>query len=287
MAFGDDGLRGFVYADSGEDGSWSEKKYYHLDMGVQLAYQKGNAAGDVIYASANPVKVSSTISFNEAYKRIKVEDVYPLESEKGRRFDFNASESSMNIADGAADKRAYYERKYRDYVSLGISNVSHSSSGLDVSFSHMCLAKSRVKLDVVDYGKNHEEDKIFELFCGENALRENQPRIYQAVCAALDAGRKNEANVNRLYLIFCPMVIEYRIAAPENGIEACLDLPLQSFVGDEYKAKDVSHVSKNSYVVGAALSFRRIDSGNEDFSEIALWKGDPGKLGYSDRKSVV
>lgn len=279
MAFGDDGLRGFVYADSGEDGSWSEKKYYHLDMGVQLAYQKGNAAGDVIYASANPVKVSSTISFNEAYKRIKVEDVYPLESEKGRRFDFNASESSMNIADGAADKRAYYESKYRDYVSLGISNVSHSSSGLDVSFSHMCLAKSRVKLDVVDYGKNHEEDKIFELFCGENALRENQPRIYQAVCAALDAGRKNEANVNRLYLIFCPMVIEYRIAAPENGIEACLDLPLQSFVGDEYKAKDVSHVSKNSYVVGAALSFRRIDSGNEDFSEIALWKGDPGKLG--------
>ena len=72
-AFGGDGLRGFVYADSGEDGSWSEKKYYHLDMGVQLAYQKGNAAGDVIYASANPVKVSSTISFNETYKRIKVE----------------------------------------------------------------------------------------------------------------------------------------------------------------------------------------------------------------------
>lgn len=290
MASGGDGLRGFVHADSGEDGSWSEKKYYHLDMGVQLAYQRSDAPGDIVYSSANPVRVFSTISFNDAYKRIKVDDVYPLESQKGRQCNLNSDNCSMNIAKNVSDRRAYYNSRFRDYVSLEMSDVTYSNAGLKVNFAYNFLAKSRIGLDVVKYGQNNQDDEIYDLFGGREALKADQPKVYDAVQDALEVGKRGDRDVNRLYLIFCPTVIEYRIQAAENSVEAAIDLPEQSFVCDEYRVRDISAVSRNSYIKEAVLYGRQVDSG-DDFARLVNWHGSSVNLGentggvFVDKKS--
>ncbi len=275
------GSQSTVLAESSEDCLWSEKKYHHLDMGVQLAYKKSDGGmHNLIYGDGRSASVHSIISFNKSYKSIKVEDVYPLESPKGRQLNFNADISSMNIGANAADKKAYYDLKYKDHVSLEMTLPEFISNGLNVSFRYKALPKTKIALDVTEYGAVNEDDEIYSLFNGKDALRENQPKVYEAIEAALAAGRGSPGDADRLYLVFCPMVIEYRIPADETFADAVLDIPQQAFTGDEYEAKDASHVSKNSYIKKAVLRVRRAGSG-EDFEQIAVWHGDPRAPGVN------
>jgi hypothetical protein len=94
----------------------SEQTYYHLDMGVQIAYnQDCHWGSDNIYGTPTPLPVNTTITFNYD---IEVLDTYPLNSSKGSNFDFNGDTSSHNIPNKLGDGASAYNWLYKRYVSL-------------------------------------------------------------------------------------------------------------------------------------------------------------------------
>lgn len=252
----------------------SEEIYYHLDMGVQLAYNKGSHWGNSFYGSVKK-NLTATIKFaNE----IKVINAYPLESGEGGKYDFNGATSSHNIPKRLGhDGEDAYLSYYKDYVSHLIETKSYGGSGKTVTFSYDAELRTPAALEVVQYGKRGNDEEIYRLFDGKSALEKDQPKIAEAVAHALKAGREGTDGGNQLYLIFCPTVIEYKKFVSVKDLDAKLSLPTTAKQGETYTAADVSLIHERLTVDEGVLEKSRSGSGGI-WEQVAIWKGS-GKKG--------
>jgi hypothetical protein len=99
---------------------------------------------------------------------------------------------------------------------------SFSSSGDEIAFSYTAELKSPVLLDIVETGANGTDNTVYQLFGSKSQLEDQYPEIAAAIEIALTAGREGTANGNKLYLIFCPTVIEYKKYVTIGDLEAAL-----------------------------------------------------------------
>ncbi|HYE67241.1 MAG TPA: hypothetical protein VEA58_01440, partial [Anaerovoracaceae bacterium] len=176
----------------------SDEIYYHLDLGVQLAYNPGCDWGsEHIYNSATPISVNTTITFNTD---VEVLDTYPLNSLKGSGFDINEDTSSHNIPTGLGEASWAYNEYYANYVSTSMTEGNCSSSGRNGNFNYTARLSTTFTLEVVEYGKYGNDQEIYRLFGGKSALENEQPEIADAIETALDAGANGTAGTNKLYL---------------------------------------------------------------------------------------
>lgn len=252
----------------------TEETYYHLDMGVQLAYSPGSSWGSGnVYGSASPLPVTTTITFGS---EIEVADVYPLDSAKGRSYDFNGNTSSHNIPSGLGKGDAAYNYYYKDHVSDAMTGGSFSGSGRNVTFSYSAKLSTPEPFEVVSYGKNGNENEIYKLFGGKAALEKDQPKIAEAVAHALKAGADGTAGDNKLYLIFCPTVIAYKKYVTVGDLEARLSLPQSARQGERYAASDASIID-GSLTVDEAILEKHYGDGK--WQHVDTWPGTgaPGK----------
>ncbi len=252
----------------------SDEIYYHLDMGVQIAYNEGCAWGhEHIYNSPTPIQVNTSIKFND---EVQVLDTYPLNSVKGNSYDFNGDTSSHNIPDMLGEPSWAYNEFYSNKVSTSMTEGNCSSIDKIINFDYKANLKTTKTLEVVEYGILGNDQEIYQLFGGKGALERDQPEIAEAIATALDAGRNGTAGTNKLYLIFCPNVIAYKKYVTVGDLEAKLDLPASAKQGEIYTASDKSVVD-SSLTVKEAILERRSDAG--DWEEIAMWTGPgiPGK----------
>lgn len=252
----------------------SEQVYYHLDMGVQIAYNHGCDWGSTnIYGSSTPIDVNTTITFNY---EVEVLDSYPLSSAKGNSFDFNGDGNSHNIPSSLGAGDSAYDIFYKNHVSTFMTEGNCSSNGKRVSFNYTARINTAEPLEVVAYGEDRRDGEIYQLFGGKTALEADQPEIAEAIATALEAGRNGTAGNNKLYLIFCPNVIEYRKYIEVGDLEARLDLPSTAKQGETYSVADASIVD-SSLTVEKALLEKQIGSGI--WEETAVWwgTGTPGK----------
>jgi len=246
----------------------SEESYYHLDMGVQIAYNPGCDWGSGnIYNSSSPISINTTITFNTD---VEVLDSYPLNSSKGSSFDFNGETSSHNIPNELGEGTSAYYWFYKDYVSTTITEGSCSSSGKNVSFKYTARLSTTFPLEVVEYGKYGNHQEIYRLFGGKTALEKDQPEIADAIEIALDAGEKGTAGTNKLYLIFCPNVIVYKKYITVGDLEANLALPSSAKQGESYTAKDNSYIDSSLTVDSAVLEKHY---GDGVWKTAARWNG--------------
>jgi len=251
----------------------SDQTYYHLDMGVQLAYNLGCDWGsEQIYNSSTPLSVHTTITFNSD---VEVLDTYPLNSTKGSSFDFNGEMSSHNIPDELGQASWAYGEFYTNYVSNSMIEGNCNSSGRNVSFNYMARLSTTFPLEVVEYGKYGNDQEIYRLFGGKAALEDDQPEIAEAMETALQAGANGTAGTNKLYLIFCPNVIEYKKYITVGDLEAKLELPSSAKQGESYTASDDSIIDSSLTVEKAVLE-KHYGDGN--WEEVAVWNG-PGLPG--------
>lgn len=254
-----------VYADSIV---LSEQTYYHLDLGIQLAYNSGCDWGNNhIYNSPIPIMVSTTITFNSS---IEVLDTYPLNSAKGNNFEFNGNTSSHNIPKNLGSADSAYSIFYADYVSTSMTEGSCSSSGNYCSFNYTARLNTIEPLEVVSYGEDSNDNLIYQLFGGKSALEDDQPEIADAIATALEAGANGTAGSNKLYLIFCPNVIEYKKYIVVGDLEARLDLPSSAKQGENYTASDTSIVA-DSLTVDTAILEKH--DGDGIWEEVTIWDG--------------
>lgn len=229
----------------------SEQAYYHLDMGVQIAYNSGCDWGsDNIYGNSTPLSVNTTITFNSD---VEVLDTYPLNSSKGGSFDFSGETSSHNIPRGLGAGDSAYDIYYANYVSTLMTEGSCNSSGRKVSFGYTARLSTPVPLEVVELGEDDRGSEIYRLFGGKSALEADQPEIAEAIDTALTAGRNGTAGTNKLYLVFCPNVIKYRKYITVGDLEAKLALPSSAKQGESYTASDASIVDGGLTVDSAVL----------------------------------
>lgn len=251
----------------------SEEVYYHLDMGVQIAYNSGCDWGsDNIYGSSTPLPVHTTISF---IGDIEVIDTYPLNSIKGSRFNFNGQTSSHNIPRGLGEASWAYNEYYSNYISTSMTEGSCSSSGKSVTFNYTVRLSTPITLEVVKYGEDGRGSEIYRLFGGKSALQKDQPEIAEAIETALEAGANGTAGTNKLYLIFCPNVIEYKKYITVGDLEAKLNLPSSAKQGETYPASDISLID-SSLTVEKAVVDKSIDGGA--WQNVTTWPGT-GKAG--------
>ena len=250
--------------------------WHHLDMGVQLAYFDGTRWEEGYgYGSHTRPGIQTDLSFP---REIQVIDVYPLESSKGReRFDFGGSRISHNLPSGLGRPEDAYLTYYQKYGSSGLTVTDFESQGTQISFSYAALLDTPIELEVYTYGQYNNQEYIYSLFGGENRLRQEQPRIHQAVKDALEAGAAGLRGDQKLYLIFCPNVIEYQVYGEPEELRAELDLPASAARGEEYLVRDASVIGDGTAVDQALLERRGPDAGS-DWEEVARWPGKgPGK----------
>jgi hypothetical protein len=258
----------------------SEETYYHLDMGVQIAYNSGCSWGaEHIYGDAEPIAVNTTITFNSDIKAV---DVYPLSSAKGGSYDFNGETSSHNIPAGLGEAAWAYNEFFTDRASLSMTEGSCSSSGKNISFTYTAKLKSTRALEVVEYGILGNDQEIYQLFGGKAALEADQPEIAEAIETALKAGREGTAGTNKLYLVFCPNVIAYKKYITVGDLEAKLDLPKTVKQGEIYAASDASSIDGGLTVEQAVLQKHY---GDGDWETVAEWNG-PGLPGSNTKGSA-
>lgn len=258
----------------------SEEIYYHLDMGVQIAYNSGCDWGsNYIYGSSTPLSVNTTITFNND---VEVLDVYPLNSAKGNSFDFRGETCSHNVPRGLGEASWAYEYFYQSYTSILMTEGNHHSNGKRVSFTYTAQLYTAEPLEVVSYGKNGNDQEIYRLFGGKSALEADQPEIAEAIDTALTAGRNGTAGTNKLYLIFCPNVIEYRKYITVGDLEAKLALPSSAKQGESYTASDASIVDSSLTVERAVLEKHY---GDGIWDTVAEWNGT-GSSGTNTGGSV-
>jgi hypothetical protein len=263
-------------AASGGEKTLLPEVWYHLDMGVQLAYFDGIRWEEgYAYGSHTRPGIQTHLSFP---REIQVTDVYPLESSKGReRFDFGGSRISHNLPSGLGRPEDAYLTYYQKYGSSGLTVADFKSQGTQISFSYDALLDTPIGLDVYDYGEAENPDYVYRLFGGENRLRQEQPRIHQAVKDALDAGEAGLRGDQKLYLIFCPNVIEYQVYGEPEELRAELELPASADRGEEYLVRDASVIGDGTAVDQALLERRRPETGS-DWEEVARWPGKgPGE----------
>lgn len=254
----------------------SEETYYHLDMGVQLAYNVGSYWGNNPYGSMKK-NLSATIKFGN---ELKIVNVYPLESDKGENYDFNGSTSSHNIPKVlGSDGRGAYFYYYKKYVSNGMDTKGYSGSGKTATFTYDAELHTPEPLEVVQYGKRDNDEEIYRLFGGKSALEKDQPKIAEAVAHALKAGREGTDGGNKLYLIFCPTVIEYKKMVTVSDLAAKLSLPATAKQGQTYTAADVSLIHESLAVDEAMLEKSRSRSGGT-WEQVVVWQGS-GKKGVN------
>lgn len=250
----------------------SEQTYYHLDMGVQLAYNPGSSWGTNYYGTTLN-NLTATIRF---ISDVEVIDAYPLESSKGSSFDFNGSTSSHNIPSTLGRGDSAYIAYYQRHVSSFMMEGDCSSSGKNVTFSYDAKLSTSTPLEVVEYGVYGNDDEIWRLFGGKTNLQNNQPLIADAIAYALKAGREGTAGSNKLYLIFCPTVIVYKKYITVGDLEAQLSLPTSAKQGANYIAADASLID-SSLTVDEAVLEKHYGDGN--WETVTTWDGTgaPGK----------
>lgn len=251
----------------------SEEVYHHLDMGVQLAYGPGSFWGKSnIYGSTTPLSVHTDIIFNN---EIEVIDTYPLRSSKGSNFDFNANTSSHNIPKSLGSGNSAYQEYYEEYTSTSMTEGSCNSSEKTVFFSYTAILNTPSPLEVVSYGRNGADNAIYQLFGGKATLEREQPSIADAIAVALKAGREGTAGNNKLYLIFCPNVIEYKKYITIGDLEANLSLPSKAKQNESYIAADASSIDGSLTVATAILEKHY---GDGAWQPVATWPGrGPGE----------
>jgi|GEM_PF-2724655 len=263
-------------AASGGEKTLLPEVWHHLDMGVQLAYFDGTRWEEgYAYGSHTRPGIQTDLSFP---REIQVADVYPLESSKGRdRFDFGGSRISHNLPAALGSPEMAYQIYYQKYGSTDLTVKSFESLGNQVSFSYDALLNTPIGLDVYDYGEAENPDYVYRLFGGENRLRQEQPRIYQAVKDSLEAGAAGLRGDQKLYLVFCPNVIEYQVYGEPEEFRADLDLPASAAQGEEYLVRDASVIGDGT-ALGQALLERRGPVAGSDWEEVARWPGKgPGE----------
>lgn len=266
-----------AYAD---DMILSDEIYYHLDMGVQIAYNEGCFWGsEHIYNSSTPIPVNTTITFNYD---VEVIDTYPLNSSKGDSFDFNGETSSHNIPQELGDGTSAYNWLYKDYISSSMTEGSCDSSNSKVIFSYTAKLNTVEPLEVVSYGRDGKDNAVYQLFGGKAALEADQPEIAEAIKTALEAGRNGTAGTNKLYLIFCPNVIAYKKYITVGDLEAKLDLPRSAKQGETYTASDASHIDSSLTVENAVLEKQ---GSTGAWERVATWEG-PGIPGRNTNGSA-
>lgn len=252
----------------------SEQTYYHLDMGIQLAYNPGCGWGsDNIYGNTAPLSVNTKITFNND---VEVLDTYPLNSSKGSSFDFNGETSSHNIPDELGEASWAYEYYYNDFVSTFMTEGTCSSNGKNISFNYTAKLNTTSTFEVVQCGVLEQNEEIYRLFGGKSALENDQPEIADAIETALNAGANGTAGTNKLYLIFCPNVIEYKKYIAIGDLEARLELPSSAKQGESYMASDASIIDGSLTVENAVLEKHY---GDRNWEEVAVWDGSgvPGQ----------
>ncbi len=258
----------------------SEEIYYHLDMGVQIAYNPGCDWGsDNIYGSPTQLLVNTTITFNSD---IEVIDICPLNSTKGNSFDFDGDTSSHNIPTQLGDGISAYNWFYKNHVSSFMTEGNCSSNGKNVSFDYTARLSTSVPLDVVEFGALDQDEEIYKLFGGKTALQNDQPEIAEAIATALAAGFNGTAGTNKLYLVFCPNVIEYKKYITLGDLEAKLELPSSAKQGESYSASDISVVDDSLTVEDAVLEKHY---GDGVWEEVVTWDGT-GSSGENTDGSV-
>jgi len=253
----------------------SEETYYHLDMGIQITYA-GDEWEDRGYDYGETLNnLSATIGFPT---NIEVLDAYPLKSGKGSTFDFDGAYSSTNIpyalkSESGSAANAY-NRFYEDYTSTSMTATgTPSGSGNKATFSYNVYLNTSETLDVVYYGKERMDNEIWKLFGGKDNV--SNPLVKSAIENALLQGLNNTANGNKLYLVFCPTVIEYKKYITVGDLEAQLNLPSSAKQDENYTVSDESIVDI-SLTVDTAVLEKHYGDGNWEL--VDTWYGTtPGQ----------
>ncbi|MBN7773429.1 hypothetical protein [Clostridium aminobutyricum] len=241
----------------------SDKTYYHLDMGVQLAYMGSDWASRG-YNYGETITPNPTVSFNNDVEAI---DTYPLSSSKGSIFDFDGSTSSTNIPSSLKNQAGNYQMAYNnfysDYVTTSMSaKGSPSTNGKQISFSYSARLNTTEKLDVVNYGAKGWDEQIWQLFGGKNNVSDSN--IKSAIENALEQGFNGTAGDNRLYLIFCPTVIEYKKYIEIADLQANLGLPTSAKSGEKFNVFDDSYVDSSLTLDNAIIEHKNKETNSWD-----------------------
>lgn len=254
----------------------STETYHHLDMGVQLVYFNGTVWEEGYEYGGNDQRdIQTSIHFSQD---ILVKEVYPLESSKGAsRYDFDRSTSSHNIPPSLGGSREAYESYYKDYVSTGLRVSSFGGSGREARFDYAATLNSPFPLEVFEYGEMGRGAYIYSLFGGEAKLKSQQPEIHASVKDALQLGAAGAAGNKKLYLVFCPNVVEYQKYVPIAEVMADLSLPSTAKQGETYQVEDISLIDDALLVESAVLEKRR-ESSQGEWIPVATWPGTlPGE----------
>src|SRR5665648_1034448 len=258
------GKNGFYQALGATDGKiLSAETFYHLDMGVQLIAYNGSAWEDGYeYGVSTRTNINTSIGFNE---EILVREVYPLESMKGQqRYDFDGATATDNIPKGLGSGEEAYDSYYKDYSSKLITVDSYSGSGKTAGFRYGAFLGSLAPLEVIEYGELGRGEYIYSLFGGASKLQADQPEIYESVSQALSQGASGMGGSSKLYLIFCPNVIEYQKYIEVGELMADLELPASVKQGETYTVKDASFIGDGLTVESAILQLGPGGAGNGD-----------------------
>lgn len=259
----------------------SAETFYHLDMGVQLVSYNGSVwEGGYEYGVSTSTNINTSIGFNE---KILVREVYPLESIKGQqRYDFCGVTATDNIPKSLGSGEEAYDSYYKDYSSKLITVDSYNGAGNTASFNYAAFLDTLAPLEVIEYGELGRGEYIYSLFGGASKLQADQPAIYSSVSQALSWGASGTGGNSKLYLIFCPNVIEYQKYIEVGDLMADLELPASVKQGETYTVKDASFIGDGLIVETAVLEFQigpggAVNGGNgsgePDWEFAAEWAG--------------
>ena len=94
--------------------------------------------------------------------------------------------------------------------------------------------------------------------------------VKAAIENALLQGYNGTANGNKLYIVFCPTVIEYKKYITVGDLKANLTLPSSAKQGESYIAKDNSYIDSTLTVDHAVLEKKNKDG---DWETVTTWEG--------------
>jgi len=252
------------------------KIFYHLDLGVQLAqkYENGQWENEIEYGEDYYTNLSYTIEkLGSVDREFDVKKVYAYD---GNNFPFELYSTGYASVNGKYITQKDFNEAYGEYFSTDIKDVTGLKSGdTGVSFSYSAFAEAFTPLEVYEAGENGNDEMIYDLFGGEEYFKDAYPVNYNAVSSALEAGRNGKKGSKALYLIFCPIVIEYSELVTEivevGALEAKLSAPSKVKQNEKFEVSDVSIVEE-ALEVDYAVVERKIDGGV--YSEIVRWQGN-------------
>lgn len=249
--------------------------YYHLDIGVQLAYSGPDWKG-LGYNKGSYLVRDEGVNFAS---EIELLEAFPLLGREGEFNFYDRSRFTHNIPSDCS-----FAANYAPY-SGNVSVISASSSGRHLSWKYGVSLVSSQELGVVKTVKKYKgieggaelaKLEIYRPLGGEALVKSRYSKIHDSISDAIEQALTRNLGNNELTLFFCPVAFKYQKYAEVEDLMADLSAPSSVKLGDEYTLKDASVIDPRLTLIDGVLE-KQI---GDNWQEMACWNGT-GRAGVN------